>query len=78
MPSSASPEASAPAKALELAEKWFGDIRRGGTERIIPMEPAQTAARFQKVEADVPVNLVYQVFHGWTEGMVRSIMPRIC
>ena len=52
------------AKALELAEKWFGDIPSGvAPERIIPMEPAQTAARFQKVEADVPVNLVYQVFH---------------
>ena len=52
------------AKALELAEKWFGDIPSGvAPERIIPMEPAQTAARFQKVEADVPVNLVYQVWH---------------
>ncbi|HAE34820.1 MAG TPA: peptidase M16 [Bacteroidetes bacterium] len=52
------------AKALELAEKWFGDIPAGvQPERIIPQEPAQSAARFKKVEADVPVNLVYQVFH---------------
>ena len=52
------------AKALELAEKWFGDIPAGvQPERIIPQEPAQSAARFKKVEADVPVNLVYQVWH---------------
>ncbi|MCB9019535.1 MAG: insulinase family protein [Chitinophagales bacterium] len=52
------------ARALELAEKWFGDIPAGvQPERVIPQEPVQSAARFKKVEADVPVNLVYQVWH---------------
>jgi zinc protease len=51
-------------KALELAQKWFGDILPGNTpDRIIPAEPPQTSPRFAQVTADVPVNLVYKVYH---------------
>ena len=52
------------ARALELAQKWFGDILPGNTpDIIIPAEPRQTSARFAQVHADVPVNLVYKVYH---------------
>lgn len=50
-------------KALELANKWFGDIPSGQPpHQIIPQEAPQTEARFMKVDANVPVNLVYKVF----------------
>lgn len=51
-------------RARELAEKWFGDIPAGDAiNKHIPMEPEQTEARFARIEADVPINLVFKVYH---------------
>ncbi|NEU09475.1 insulinase family protein [Flavihumibacter sp. R14] len=47
-----------------LAEKWFGDIP--GLEkpvRNLEEEPAQTEERTLTVQADVPLNAIYKVFH---------------
>ena len=47
-----------------LSEKWFGPIdRREHFSRNIPHEPIQTQARSLKVERDVPVDVIYKVFH---------------
>lgn len=47
-----------------LAEKWFGAIPAGEPYvRALPQEPAQTEARFQQVEADVPVSALNKVWH---------------
>ena len=47
-----------------LSEKWFGPIdRREHFSRNIPQEPIQTQARSLKVERDVPVDVIYKVFH---------------
>ena len=47
-----------------LSEKWFGPIdRREHFSRNIPHEPIQTKARSLKVERDVPVDVIYKVFH---------------
>lgn len=43
-----------------LAEKWFGDIKRGNhIERHYPQEPEQQAANEQIVERNVPQNAIY-------------------
>lgn len=48
-----------------LAEKWFADIPVGEpVVRNIPIEPKQTEARREEVEADVPVDSIYIAFHG--------------
>lgn len=47
-----------------MIEKWFGGIeRRNVPERNLPVEPAQTKARKIVVERDVPINVLYKVFH---------------
>ncbi|WP_428660557.1 M16 family metallopeptidase [Runella sp.] len=47
-----------------LAEKWFGPIAPGEKYvRNLPKEPLQTAARFAEVEAKVPLNAIYKVYH---------------
>lgn len=53
-----------PEKGFELAEKWFGEIPKGDQiERHIPVEPKQDEKRFLSIEAKVPVNAFYKVFH---------------
>jgi zinc protease len=48
----------------ELAEKWFGEIPSGETyTRHLPIEPPQLQARIEEVEADVPLDGIYKVFH---------------
>lgn len=50
--------------ALQLIKKWFAEIPRGeSVVREIPQEPEQTEARFSEVKADVPVDLIYKVWH---------------
>ena len=47
-----------------LAEKWFGNI--AGLEKLsrdLDAEPEQTEERKMTVQADVPLNAVYKVFH---------------
>ena len=47
-----------------LAEKWFGNIP--GLEKLsrdLGAEPEQTEERKMTVQADVPLNAVYKVFH---------------
>ena len=47
-----------------LAEKWFGNIP--GLEKLsrdLDAEPEQTEERKMTVQADVPLNAVYKVFH---------------
>lgn len=50
--------------ALQLVKKWFAEIPRGESmAKEIPQEPEQTEARFSEVKADVPVDLIYKVWH---------------
>ena len=51
-------------RAVELTEKWFGDIeRRQVTPRNLPEEPRQTEARVQREHRDVPENVLSFGFH---------------
>jgi predicted Zn-dependent peptidase len=53
-----------PKKALQLAEKWFGDIPAGEVaKRRLPVEPQQREFREKTVESKVPVDAIYLVFH---------------
>lgn len=48
-----------------LVEKWFAAIPAGEAyQRNLPQEPAQTEARREVVDADVPVDSIYIAFHG--------------
>jgi len=48
----------------ELAEKWFGPIPSGKRkERKLPMEPKQTTKRLLDVDAKVPANAFYKMYH---------------
>lgn len=48
----------------ELAEKWFGPIPAGQPyQRSLPVEPVQNERRFKEVQADVPLDAIYKVFH---------------
>jgi len=47
-----------------LSQKWFAPIeRRDVPVRNLPKEPRQTKARKLEVERDVPVDVLYKVFH---------------
>ncbi|MDX5479823.1 MAG: insulinase family protein [Cyclobacteriaceae bacterium] len=47
-----------------LAEKWFGDIPSGKIpKRTIPQEMPQAAKKTLTVEADVPTDALYKVYH---------------
>ncbi len=47
-----------------LSQKWFGDIPNGKPyHRNLPKEPIQTAQRRLKVEANVPLDALFMVFH---------------
>ncbi|MCC6724206.1 MAG: insulinase family protein, partial [Saprospiraceae bacterium] len=51
-------------KALELVEKWFGDIPAGEVPvRELAAEPVQKAFREKEVVGKVPVDALYLVFH---------------
>lgn len=51
-------------RAIELTEKWFGDIeRRNIMRKQLPMEPVQTAPRKVVVERDVPKNMILKAYH---------------
>lgn len=51
-------------KVRELAKKWFAPIPRGKElERSLPKEPVQFEGRHLNVEANVPVNSIYKVYH---------------
>jgi len=51
-------------KALELTEKWFGPIPgKSNSTNGIAKEPKQTEARFIEVEANVPADALYKVYH---------------
>lgn len=48
----------------QLAEKWFGDIPSGKIpKKPIPQEMPQRAKKTLTVEADVPTDALYKVFH---------------
>jgi zinc protease len=52
------------AQVRALAEKWFGPIEPGEKYvRLLPAEPAQTAARKLSVHADVPLDALYKCWH---------------
>jgi zinc protease len=56
----------------QLSQKWFGPIRPGNVPlRNLPAEPAQTEARRLEVEAEVPVDAIYKVFHMDEKGSER-------
>lgn len=47
-----------------LAEKWFGNIPSGEKlPRLLPIEDDQTEERRETVQANVPLNAIYKVFH---------------
>ncbi len=47
-----------------LSEKWFGPIPSGTRrKRSIPVEPKQTAARFEEASAKVPLDALYKTYH---------------
>ena len=51
----------------QLAKKWFEPIPAGNvTPRNLPKEPIQTSARFLEVEAKVPLDAIYKIYH--TQG----------
>lgn len=50
-------------RMFDLAEKWFGDIRREAPDTIVPAEPLQTETRILDVTADVPASRVSIAFH---------------
>ncbi len=53
-----------PAKALDLAEKWFGDIPGYSEARpSIVQEPPQKALKSMEMEANVPLNAIYRAYH---------------
>lgn len=52
------------AQTKALVEKWFGNIeRRDVPKRQLPVEAKQEKARKLVVERDVPINVLYKVFH---------------
>ena len=52
------------AKALALANKWFGSIPSGEKYvRNLPQEPTQTEARLLEVKADVPLDALVKTWH---------------
>ncbi|MFM9050870.1 MAG: M16 family metallopeptidase [Bacteroidota bacterium] len=51
-------------KVVELAEKWFGDIRRDiGTRAPYDSEPRQEEERRLTVKRDIPFDALYMAFH---------------
>jgi zinc protease len=49
--------------AIRLVEKWFGDIPSSQKKtRNLPIEPAQTSARYKTVQADVPAKAIYKAY----------------
>lgn len=51
----------------QLAKKWFEPIPAGKlTSRNLPKEPIQTTSRFLEVQAKVPLDALYKVYH--TQG----------
>ena len=47
-----------------LSEKWFGNIPAGEKlTRLLPIEDDQTEERKETVQANVPLNAIYKVFH---------------
>lgn len=51
-------------KALQLTQKWFGDIPRGYVPHpTAPVEPKQTCFRQKIVQQDVPHEAIYQAYH---------------
>lgn len=48
----------------QLSKKWFGAIPSGNKYmRNLPQEPNQTVSRELNIEADVPADAIYKVFH---------------
>lgn len=48
----------------KLSQKWFGPIPAGTRrKRSIPVEPIQTAARFEETSAKVPLDALYKTYH---------------
>jgi predicted Zn-dependent peptidase len=47
-----------------LAEKWFGNIPSGEKlPRLLPIEDDQIEERKETIQANVPLNAIYKVFH---------------
>ncbi len=53
-----------PAEVYELAKKWFGPIpKREIAQKEIPQEPEQKSPRAEKVQKEVPHNVLYKAYH---------------
>ncbi|MEM9328521.1 MAG: pitrilysin family protein [Bacteroidota bacterium] len=52
------------AEAIQLTEKWFGPVPAiGKSNGTLPKEPVQTAARYLKLEDELPANAIYKAYH---------------
>lgn len=50
--------------AVELVEKWFGDIEGVKPElRVLPVEPSQESPRFMTHHSNVPNNMIFRSYH---------------
>lgn len=68
-----------------LAEKWFGPIKAGAVyNRLLPMEPIQTASKRLETSAKVPQDAWYKTFHMgsrmdksyWPTDLVSDVLGR--
>ena len=51
-------------RVRQLSEKWFAPIPAGNAlQRNLPQEPTQTQARWQTIEANVPLDAIYKAYH---------------
>ena len=51
-------------RAVQLAEKWFGDIvPRSTSVRNLPAEPMQQQPRVKRVHSNVPENMIMRIYH---------------
>jgi len=54
-----------PEAVLAMTKKWFGEIPAGSVmKKDFPKEPIQDEKRCLEVEANVPLNALYVIFHG--------------
>ncbi|MBQ3635787.1 MAG: insulinase family protein [Bacteroidales bacterium] len=52
-----------PERMFDMAEKWFGGIKRDQTKEEIAQEPEQVEERRETIVKDVPENRVMKIFH---------------
>jgi zinc protease len=68
-----------------FSQKWFGNIEKGNKiNQNIPQEPLQTQQRRKTIEANVPLDMIYMVFHSperlhkdyYTSDLLSDVLGR--